>query len=146
MTLRVWFALICDQCLPAVAAFCRFSHQGWAANTMESVVMEGMYRHCSVMLAGWNVDDWLREPVWEPAIQTQTVLSNRVFGGRKRGFRCLLHHANAPVCVCGLMQRNTQTKCTTTANDQCLERRAFSGQAECCCQDRDQVRGHPGVV
>ena len=44
-------------------------------------------------------------------------------------------------CVfCGLMQRNTQTKSTTTANDQCLhieveaivlERHAFSGQAEC---------------
>ena len=79
---------------------------------MESVVMGGMCMHCSEVLAGWNVDDWLREPVWEPTIQTQTVFSNRVFGARKRGFRCLLHQANAPVCVCGLMQRNTQTKST----------------------------------
>ena len=26
------------------------------------------------------------------------------------------------LCDCGLMQRNTQTKSTTTANDQCLDR------------------------
>ena len=41
--------------LPTVAAFCRFFPSRMGCNSKERVVLGGMYRHYSVMQAGWNV-------------------------------------------------------------------------------------------
>ena len=107
------------------------------------------------------VDDWLGE---HTVLHTTTgaydpnsnSLVEESVGARKRGVRCLLHQANAPVC--GLMQRSMQSKSTTKANEQCLDRTTWWNQLcwkdapfrdelnVTCCQERDQVRGLPGVV
>ena len=104
-----------------------------------------------------TVDDWQREHavLHTTTIQTRAVLSKTVLGivvfdGVFCAERC--------ACACGVMQRNTQTKSTTTASDQCLDRATWRNRScwrdvlsrdnlnVICCQERSQVRGHSGVV
>ena len=92
-----------------------------------------------------------------PTIQTRTVLSNKVLVLESvvLDVSCI---KRTHLCVCGLIQWKTQTKSTTTANDQYLDsttlwnRSCWSG-VPCrdkpnvnCCQENNQVRGHFGVV
>ena len=72
------------------------------------------------------VDNWLREhavlhTTTAPTIQTRTVLSKKVLVLEKVVFdvSCI---KQTHLCVCGFMQRNTQTKSATTANERYLDR------------------------
>ena len=109
------------------------------------------------------VDDWLRE---QTVLHTTTgaydpnanSLIEESVGARKRGIRCLVHQANAPV---GLWPDaaehaneiyNHSKRTVPGQNDEVepivLERRAFSGQAGCDLlpsEEREQVRGLPAV-
>ena len=66
------------------------------------------------------VDDWLREHtvLHTTTIRTRTVLSKSV-GARKRGIRCLVHQANAPMCLwhdaAGACKRCLQPQHTNSA-------------------------------
>ena len=88
-----------------------------------------------------------------PMIQTQTILSKRVLVLESKVFdvSCV---KQTYLCVCGLVQWNTQTMTTTTANGKYLDKatqwhrscwkRAVWGQAECYLLPK--VRGHPAAV
>ena len=106
------------------------------------------------------VDDWNTlsfTPQLELTIQTRTVLLKRVsvLGNVVFDVFCT---KQMRLRVCGLMQRNTQTKSATTASDQCLDRATWWNRScwrdvlsrdklnAICCQERNQVRGHPGIV
>ena len=66
------------------------------------------------------IDSWLKEHIvlhtptgaYDP--NAKSLVQGSV-GSRKRGTRCVLHQADAPV-RCGHTQQNTQMKYTTTAN------------------------------
>ena len=101
------------------------------------------------------VEDWLRERTRCPSHHNwslrskrkQSVLSTRV-GARKRGIRCLLHQANAPVFLWpdaaehGNEVDNHSKRSVPGQNDEVepivLERRAFSVQAECDLLPRER--------
>ena len=105
------------------------------------------------------VDDWLREHTTTEAYDPNAnSLVEESVGARKRGIRCLLHQANAPVCLWPDAAEHANEICNHSKrtvpghNDVMgpivLERRAYSGQTECDLlpRERDQVRGLPGVV
>ena len=104
------------------------------------------------------VDDWLRE---HTVLHTTSGASGpnakslveESVGARKRGIRCLLHQANAPVCLWPDAAEhaneiyNRSKRTVPGQNDVVepivLERRAVWGQAESDLlpRERDQVRG-----
>ena len=108
------------------------------------------------------VDDWLRE---HTVLHTTTgacdpnenSLVEESVGARKRGVRCLLHQAKAPVCLWPDAAEHANevynhSKRPVLGQSEVLEpivaeRHAFSGQAECDLLPRENpFRGHPGVV
>ena len=94
------------------------------------------------------VDDWLREHAllhtttgaYDPNVHS---LVEESVGAQKRGIRCA-EHANE---VYNHSKRSVPRQSDAMEPIE-LERRAFAGQAECDLlpRERDQVRGHLGVV
>ena len=80
---------------------------------------------CVVFGSSTAVDDWLRE---HAVLHTTTAAYDpnaNCLVEESVGAEPWYSMSLAPskcACVCGLMQRNTQTKSTTTTNDQCLDR------------------------
>ena len=72
------------------------------------------------------VDDWLSEHTVLPTTTgaydpNANSLVEESVGARKRGIRCLLHQANAPVCLRPDAAERTNES-TTTADEHCLDR------------------------
>ena len=104
------------------------------------------------------VDDWLRE---HTVLHTTTgahdpnanSLVEESVCARKRGIRCLLHQANAPVCLWPDAAEhaneiyNHSKRTVPGQNDVeepiALERSAFSGQTECDLLPRERERERP---
>ena len=104
------------------------------------------------------VDDWLREHTllhtttgaYDP---TANSLVEESVGARKRGIRCFLQQANAPVCLWPDAAEhaneiyNHSKRTVPGQNDVVepivLERRAFSGQAECDLMPRERPSSWP---
>ena len=80
-------------------------------------------------------------PQLAPMIQTETVLSKKVLvlESMDLDVSCI---KQTHLCVCGLTQRNTQTKSTTTANDQCLDTARWWNRS---CWRNVFVRDKPNV-
>ena len=104
------------------------------------------------------IDDWLRE---HTVLHTTTgacdpnanSLAEESVGARKRGIRCLLHQANAPVCLWPDTAEhanegyNHSERTVPGQNDVVepivLERRAISGRAECDLLPRERPSSWP---
>ena len=108
------------------------------------------------------VENWLGEhTVLHTTTGAYDLNANRLIeesvGARKRGIRCLLHQTDAPVSLWPDAAQS-QRKPTITANEQYLDRTTrwnrscskdvpFRDKLDAtCCRERNQARGHPGVV
>ena len=97
-----------------------------------------------------TVDNWLRE---HAVLHTTTgaydpnanSLVEESLGSRKRGVRCLLHQANAPVCLWPAEYANEvyhHSKRPVPGRNDAVEPIVL----EMCCQEKNKVRDPPGVV
>ena len=97
------------------------------------------------------VDDWLREHAilhtrngaYDPNANS---LVEECVGARKRGIRCLLHQANAPVCLWPDAAEHANEIYNHSKRSVPGQSDAFSGQAECGLLPRERPSSWPLVV